>query len=35
MSGRTCVKASMSGKGYCCHNAAVYTFFKTIKVELI
>ena len=28
-------KASMSGKGNCHDNAAVETFFKTIKVELI
>ena len=28
-------KASMSGKGNCCDNAAVETFFKTIKAELI
>ncbi|PXW65190.1 hypothetical protein C7964_1228 [Loktanella sp. PT4BL] len=25
----------MSGKGNCCDNAAVETFFKTIKAELI
>ena len=29
------VKASMSGKGSCYDNAAVETFFKTIKAELI
>ena len=28
-------KASMSGKGNCYDNAAVETFFKTIKAELI
>lgn len=28
-------KASMSGKGNCHDNAAVETFFKTIKAELI
>lgn len=28
-------KVSMSGKGNCCDNAAVETFFKTIKAELI
>ena len=28
-------KASMSGKGNCYDNAAVVTFFKTIKAELI
>ena len=28
-------KASISGKGNCYDNAAVETFFKTIKVELI
>ena len=28
-------KVSMSGKGNCFDNAAVETFFKTIKVELI
>jgi len=27
-------EASMSGKGNCHDNAAVETFFKTIKVEL-
>jgi transposase InsO family protein len=35
MSGLSCTKASMSGKDYCCDNAAVETFFKTIKAELI
>ena len=29
------LKASMSGKGNCYDNAAVETFFKTIKAELI
>lgn len=29
------LKASMSGKGNCCDNAAVETVFKTIKAELI
>ncbi|CUH88699.1 putative transposase OrfB [Phaeobacter sp. CECT 5382] len=29
------IKASMSGKGICYDNAAVETFFKTIKAELI
>ena len=29
------LKASMSGKGNCNDNAAVETFFKTIKAELI
>jgi putative transposase len=29
------LKPSMSGKGNCYDNAAVETFFKTIKVELI
>jgi transposase InsO family protein len=28
-------KTSMSGKGNCCDNAAIETFFKTIKAELI
>ena len=28
-------KASMSGKGNCYDNAAVETFFKTLKAELI
>ena len=28
-------KASMSGKGNCYENAAIETFFKTIKAELI
>jgi putative transposase len=28
-------KASMSGKGNCYDNAAVETFFKTIKAEMI
>jgi putative transposase len=28
-------KASMSGKGYCYDNAAIETFFKTLKAELI
>jgi transposase InsO family protein len=28
-------KVSMSGKGNCCDNAAVETFFKTIKAKLI
>ncbi len=28
-------KVSMSGKGNCYDNAAVETFFKTIKAELI
>ena len=28
-------KASMSGKGNCYDNAAVETFFKSIKAELI
>ncbi len=28
-------KGSMSGKGNCYDNAAVETFFKTIKAELI
>jgi hypothetical protein len=35
MSGLSCTKAPMSGKGYCCDNAAVDTFVKTIKAELI
>ena len=29
------LKPSMSGKGNCYDNAAVETFFKTIKAELI
>lgn len=29
------LKASMSGKGNCYDNAAIETFFKTIKAELI
>ena len=29
------LKASMSGKGKCCDNAAVGTFFKMIKADLI
>jgi len=29
------LNASIGGKGNCCDNAAVETFFKTLKAELI
>ena len=33
--GKHCLKESISAKGYCCDNAAVESFFKSIKAELI